>query len=60
MQCSQFSMHQNQPCLPLHSHHAAAGVIAIDLARQTLQQLPNSYVLVVSTENLTRNWWVTD
>jgi 3-ketoacyl-CoA synthase len=32
-------------------------VIAIDLARQMLQLYPDSYALVVSTENLTYNWY---
>jgi 3-ketoacyl-CoA synthase len=31
-------------------------VIAVDLARQMLQLFPDSYALVVSTENLTYNW----
>lgn len=35
----------------------AAGIVAIDLARQMLQLLPNTYVLVVSTENITQNWY---
>ncbi|WIA44626.1 hypothetical protein OEZ86_007343 [Tetradesmus obliquus] len=35
----------------------SAGVIAIDLARQMLQLYPDSYALVVSTENLTYNWY---
>jgi predicted naringenin-chalcone synthase len=34
-----------------------AGIIALDLARQMLQLLPNTYVLVVSTENITQNWY---
>jgi hypothetical protein len=32
------------------------GVIAVDLARQMLQLYPNTYALVLSTENLTFNW----
>ncbi|KAI8473024.1 MAG: FAE1/Type III polyketide synthase-like protein-domain-containing protein [Monoraphidium minutum] len=35
----------------------SAGVIATDLASQMLQIFPNSYALVVSTENLTYNWY---
>jgi 3-ketoacyl-CoA synthase len=35
----------------------SAGVIAVDLARQMLQLFPDSYALVVSTENLTYNWY---
>jgi 3-oxoacyl-[acyl-carrier-protein] synthase III len=34
----------------------AAGVVAIDLAQQVLQQVPDTYALVVSHENLTNNW----
>jgi 3-ketoacyl-CoA synthase len=33
----------------------SAGVIAIDMARQMLQLYPNTYALVVSTENITQN-----
>lgn len=29
----------------------------MDLARQMLQLMPNTYVLVVSTENITQNWY---
>ncbi|XP_021897163.1 3-ketoacyl-CoA synthase 2-like [Carica papaya] len=35
----------------------SAGLISIDLAKQLLQVNPNSYALVVSTENITRNWY---
>ncbi|GBF88380.1 hypothetical protein Rsub_01092 [Raphidocelis subcapitata] len=35
----------------------SAGVIATDLARQLLTIYPNTYALVVSTENLTYNWY---
>ncbi|CAO2822751.1 unnamed protein product [Amaranthus hypochondriacus] len=35
----------------------SAGVISIDLAKQLLQVHPNSYALVVSTENITLNWY---
>jgi 3-ketoacyl-CoA synthase len=33
----------------------SAGVIAIDMARQMLQLYPDTYALVVSTENITQN-----
>jgi len=36
----------------------SAGVVAVDLARQMLQLLPNAYCLVVSTENVTQNWYL--
>jgi hypothetical protein len=32
----------------------AAGIVSIDLARSMLQLMPNTYVLVVSTENITQ------
>ncbi|KAE8665594.1 3-ketoacyl-CoA synthase 17 [Hibiscus syriacus] len=35
----------------------SAGIISVDLARQLLQVHHNSYALVVSTENLTNNWY---
>ena len=35
-----------------------ASLISIDLARKILQLQPNTYVLVVSHENITNNWWV--
>ncbi|KAM7485446.1 hypothetical protein LguiA_001455 [Lonicera macranthoides] len=35
----------------------SAGLISIDLAKQLLQVQPNSYALVVSTENITLNWY---
>ncbi|CAI9775929.1 unnamed protein product [Fraxinus pennsylvanica] len=35
----------------------SAGLISIDLAKQHLQVHPNSYALVVSTENITLNWY---
>ncbi|KAL9257183.1 3-ketoacyl-CoA synthase 11-like protein, partial [Drosera capensis] len=36
----------------------SAGIISIDLAKQLLQVHPNSYALVVSTENITLNWYL--
>lgn len=35
----------------------SAGLISIDLAKQLLMVSPNSYALVVSTENITLNWY---
>lgn len=35
----------------------SAGLISIDLAKDLLQVHPNSYALVVSTENMTLNWY---
>jgi 3-ketoacyl-CoA synthase len=36
----------------------SAGVISIDLAKHLLQVHPNSYALVVTTENITLNWYM--
>ncbi|GAB2217644.1 hypothetical protein Droror1_Dr00000847 [Drosera rotundifolia] len=35
----------------------SAGLISIDLARKLLEVHPNTYALVVSTENITLNWY---
>ncbi|KAF9588141.1 hypothetical protein IFM89_007617 [Coptis chinensis] len=35
----------------------SAGLISIDLAKHLLQVHPNTYALVVSTENITLNWY---
>ncbi|GAV90758.1 FAE1_CUT1_RppA domain-containing protein [Cephalotus follicularis] len=35
----------------------SAGLISIDLAKNLLQANPNTYAIVVSTENLTLNWY---
>lgn len=35
----------------------SAGLISIDLAKQLLRANPNSYAVVVSTENITLNWY---
>lgn len=38
----------------------SAGVIAIDLAKDMLQVHRNTYAIVVSTENITQNWYFGD
>ncbi|KAI8026936.1 3-ketoacyl-CoA synthase 1 [Camellia lanceoleosa] len=35
----------------------SAGLISIDLAKQLLKANPNTYAVVVSTENITLNWY---
>ena len=35
----------------------SAGVIAVDLAKDLLQVHRNTYVVVVSTENITQHWY---
>ncbi|XP_020586105.1 3-ketoacyl-CoA synthase 11-like [Phalaenopsis equestris] len=36
----------------------SAGLISIDLGKQLLQVHPNSYCLIISTENITLNWYL--
>ncbi|PRQ23897.1 putative very-long-chain 3-oxoacyl-CoA synthase [Rosa chinensis] len=36
----------------------SAGVIAVDLAKDLLQVQKNTYAVVVSTENITQNWYL--
>ncbi|KIZ01226.1 3-ketoacyl-CoA synthase 4 [Monoraphidium neglectum] len=52
-----FKMGSNTINYNLGGMGCSAGVVSIDLARQMLQLLPNSYALVVSTENITQNWY---
>ncbi len=45
---------------PLHSCRILslpASLLSIDLARKILQLQPDTYVLVVSHENITNNWY---
>jgi 3-ketoacyl-CoA synthase len=52
-----FKMGSNTINYNLGGMGCSAGVIAVDLARQMLQLHPNTYALVVSTENVTQNWY---
>ncbi|KIZ06635.1 3-ketoacyl-CoA synthase 4 [Monoraphidium neglectum] len=52
-----FGMGSNTINYNLGGMGCSAGVIAADLARQMLEIYPNTYALVVSTENLTYNWY---
>ncbi|KAL5079372.1 hypothetical protein RYX36_007793 [Vicia faba] len=45
-------------CYNLSGMGCSAGLIAIDLAKQLLQVHPNSYALVVSTENINSGWYL--
>lgn len=36
----------------------SAGIVAIDLAKRLLNDRPNSLAVVVSTENITQNWYL--
>jgi 3-ketoacyl-CoA synthase len=52
-----FQMRSNITSYNLGGMGCSAGVIAVDLARQMLELHPSSYALVVSTENMTQNWY---
>lgn len=57
MLINHFKMRSSIMSYNLGGMGCSAGVIAIDLARQMLQLYPNTYALVVSTENITQNWY---
>lgn len=44
-------------CVPVAGMGCSAGVIAVGLAQRLLAGEPNSRALVVSTENITLNWY---
>jgi len=54
---NRFKMRSNIITYNLSGMGCSAGVIAIGLAQQLLQVNPRSTALVVSTENITQNWY---
>ncbi|EIE21149.1 hypothetical protein COCSUDRAFT_48294 [Coccomyxa subellipsoidea C-169] len=52
-----FKMKSNVVSYNLSGMGCSAGVIAISLAKELLQVYPNSRALVISTENITQNWY---
>eukprot|EP00891_Asterochloris_glomerata_P003272 jgi/Astpho2/3272/e_gw1.00053.8.1_t len=52
-----FKMRSNIISYNLAGMGCSAGVIAINLAKELLQVYPNSNAIVVSTENITQNWY---
>ncbi len=54
---NKFKMRTNIMTYNLAGMGCSAGVISIGLAEQLLQVYPNSTALVVSTENITQNWY---
>ena len=52
-----FKMRTNVITYNLGGMGCSAGVISIGLARELLQVHPNATALVVSTENITQNWY---
>lgn len=54
---NKFSMPHDTTHFNLSGMGCSAGLIAIDLAAKMLQLQSNQYALVVSTENITQNWY---
>ncbi|KAI4338091.1 hypothetical protein L6164_016443 [Bauhinia variegata] len=54
---NRYKLRGNILCYSLSGMGCSAGVIAIDLAKRLLQSHPNSYALVVSTENGTSSMY---
>ncbi|KAF1892145.1 hypothetical protein Lal_00036501 [Lupinus albus] len=52
-----YSMRSDIKSYNLGGMGCSAGLISIDLAKDLLKANPNSYVVVVSTENITLNWY---
>ncbi|GAB2294584.1 3-ketoacyl-CoA synthase 20 [Dionaea muscipula] len=54
---NRYKLRSNIVSFDLGGMGCSAGLISIDLARQLLQVHPKTYALVVSTENITLNWY---
>ncbi|XP_051199928.1 3-ketoacyl-CoA synthase 1-like [Lolium perenne] len=52
-----YKMREDIKSFNLGGMGCSAGLIAIDLAKDMLQAHPNSYAVVLSTENITLNWY---
>nr|AAC34858.1 senescence-associated protein 15 [Hemerocallis hybrid cultivar] len=52
-----YKMREDVKSFNLGGMGCSAGLISIDLAKDMLQANPNSYALVLSTENITLNWY---
>ncbi|KAJ3682563.1 hypothetical protein LUZ60_015136 [Juncus effusus] len=52
-----YKMREDIKSFNLGGMGCSAGLISIDLAKDLLQANPNSYALVLSTENITLNWY---
>eukprot|EP00850_Spirogloea_muscicola_P006351 SM000030S11360 [mRNA] locus=s30:297216:299220:+ [translate_table: standard] len=57
MVVNRYSMRGSTRTYNLGGMGCSAGVIAVDLARDLLQVHGGTYALVVSTENITQNWY---
>lgn len=54
---NKYKLRGNVKSFNLGGMGCSAGVIAIDLAKDMLQVQRNTYAVVVSTENITQNWY---
>ncbi|KAJ1427462.1 Very-long-chain 3-ketoacyl-CoA synthase [Sesbania bispinosa] len=54
---NKYKLRSNIKSFNLGGMGCSAGVIAIDLAKDMLQVHRNTYAVVVSTENITQNWY---
>jgi len=54
---NRFKMRSNIITYNLGGMGCSAGVISIDLAKRVMQSYPNCRAIVVSTENITMNWY---
>ncbi|XP_010447067.1 PREDICTED: 3-ketoacyl-CoA synthase 17-like [Camelina sativa] len=54
---NKYKLRGNVKSFNLGGMGCSAGVIAVDLASDMLQILRNTFALVVSTENITQNWY---
>ncbi|KAJ0697682.1 putative very-long-chain 3-oxoacyl-CoA synthase [Helianthus annuus] len=54
---NKYNLRGNIKTFNLSGMGCSAGVIAVDLAKDMLQVHRNTYALVVSTENITQNWY---
>jgi len=57
MVINKYKMRSNVRTYNISGMGCSAGVIAIDLAKDLLQVYPNSVAVVLSTENITQNWY---
>ncbi|VVA99292.1 unnamed protein product [Arabis nemorensis] len=60
MVVNKYKLRSNIKSFNLGGMGCSAGIIAIDLAKDLLQVHKNTYALVVSTENLSRNMYIGD
>ncbi|KAM0861282.1 hypothetical protein ACQ4PT_046013 [Festuca glaucescens] len=57
MVVNHYKMREDIKSFNLGGMGCSAGLIAVDLARDLLQVNPDSYAVVISTENITLNWY---